>query len=74
MLMAVRKFWIEGVLESSLYEAALIELGMEERREAVNYPWNYTIDRVFLRKVGGGYIFIHRYLMEYFASLEGNNN
>jgi hypothetical protein len=39
-------------------------------------PWNltrfldYAADRIFLRKVGGGYIFIHRLLMEYFASLE----
>lgn len=38
-------------------------------------PWNlahfldYAVDRVFLRKVGGGYIFIHRTLLEYFASL-----
>jgi hypothetical protein len=38
-------------------------------------PWNYArfldyaAERIFLRKVGGGYIFIHRYLMEYFASL-----
>jgi hypothetical protein len=27
------------------------------------------IDRLLLRRVGGGYIFIHRTLMEYFASL-----
>ncbi len=39
-------------------------------------PWNYVrfldyaADRIFLRKVGGGYIFIHRMLMEYFAALE----
>lgn len=39
-------------------------------------PWNYSrfldfaTERIFLRKVGGGYIFVHRYLMEYFASLE----
>ena len=37
--------------------------------------WNYARfldychDRLFLRKVGGGYIFIHRMLMEHFASL-----
>jgi hypothetical protein len=37
---------------------------------------NYTdfldncVDRIFLQKVGGGYIFIHRMLMEYFAELE----
>jgi DNA polymerase III delta prime subunit len=39
-------------------------------------PWNYArfldyaADLIFLRKVGGGYIFIHRLLMEYFAELE----
>lgn len=30
---------------------------------------DYCVDRIFLRKVGGGYIFIHRLLMEHFASL-----
>ena len=36
-------------------------------------PWNiarfldYCADRIFLQKVGGGYIFIHRLLLEYFA-------
>ncbi|HEY0606389.1 MAG TPA: TIR domain-containing protein [Herpetosiphonaceae bacterium] len=39
-------------------------------------PWHITLfldyctERIFLRKVGGGYIFIHRLLMEYFASLD----
>jgi len=39
-------------------------------------PWNYVefldhcVDRILLQKVGGGYIFIHRMLMEYFAELE----
>jgi DNA polymerase III delta prime subunit len=39
-------------------------------------PWNYVgfldyaDERILLRKVGGGYIFVHRLLMEYFASLE----
>lgn len=38
-------------------------------------PWNfvrfldYAAERVFLRKIGGGYIFIHRMLMEHFAKL-----
>jgi DNA polymerase III delta prime subunit len=37
-------------------------------------PWNYVkfldhaAERVLLRKVGGGYIFIHRMLLEYFAA------
>jgi len=39
-------------------------------------PWklvpflDYATERILLRKVGGGYVFVHRMLMEYFASLE----
>lgn len=39
-------------------------------------PWNYAqfldyaSDRIFLQKVGGGYIFIHRLLLEHFAQME----
>jgi hypothetical protein len=39
-------------------------------------PWNYArfldyaTERIFLRKVGGGYIFIHRMLLEHFAQME----
>jgi eukaryotic-like serine/threonine-protein kinase len=42
---------------------------------AKSIPWNYprsldyAADCILLRKVGGGYIFIHRLLLEYFASL-----
>ncbi len=38
-------------------------------------PWNYArfldyaVDRIFLQRVGGGYIFIHRLLMEHFAAM-----
>ncbi len=38
-------------------------------------PWNYpqfldfAADRIFLHKVGGGYIFMHRLLQEYFGTL-----
>jgi hypothetical protein len=31
---------------------------------------DYAAERIFLRKVGGGYIFIHRLIMEYFAELD----
>jgi len=43
---------------------------------AVELPLNpahfldYAAERVFLQKVGGGYIFIHRLLLEYFAEME----
>jgi hypothetical protein len=30
---------------------------------------DYATERIFLQKVGGGYIFVHRFLMEYFAAL-----
>ena len=38
-------------------------------------PWNYArfldyaAERIFLQKVGGGYIFVHRTLLEYFAHI-----
>lgn len=37
---------------------------------------NYCAKLILLKKVGGGYIFIHRMLLEYFAKLEtsGNNS
>jgi hypothetical protein len=31
---------------------------------------DYAAERILLRKVGGGYIFVHRLLLEYFAGLE----
>ena len=43
---------------------------------AGSIPWNYpgfldaATEHILLRKVGGGYIFIHRLLLEYFASLD----
>ncbi|GAC1633059.1 MAG: hypothetical protein NVS4B11_34160 [Ktedonobacteraceae bacterium] len=43
-------------------------------------PWNYTrfldyaAEHLLLRRVGGGYIFIHRFLLEYFASLDNSSS
>ncbi|SFM53998.1 DUF4062 domain-containing protein [Nitrosomonas communis] len=34
---------------------------------------NYASDRLFLQKVGGGYIFIHRMLLEHFAQMPLSN-
>ncbi|MGB8645113.1 MAG: NACHT domain-containing protein [Anaerolineae bacterium] len=36
-----------------------------------NYPrfLNYAADLIFLRRVGGGYLFIHRLLLEHFAAM-----
>lgn len=41
-------------------------------------PWYYSrfldygVSLIFLQKVGGGYIFIHRLVMEHFAKLESD--
>jgi hypothetical protein len=42
-------------------------------------PWNcarfldYAADLIFLQKVGGSYVFIHRLLLEYFAGIRLNS-
>ncbi|MEM9164589.1 MAG: NACHT domain-containing protein, partial [Cyanobacteria bacterium P01_F01_bin.4] len=42
-------------------------------------PWNYArflnyaAERIFLQKVGGGYIFVHRLLLEHFAAIESSH-
>jgi hypothetical protein len=39
-------------------------------------PWNYArfldycAERILLRKLGGEYVFVHRLMLEYFASRE----
>ena len=37
----------------------------------LNYPrfLDYAVEHILLRRVGGGYIFIHRLLLDYFAAL-----
>jgi hypothetical protein len=39
MLNHVENFWVRGLLEKSLYGAALLELGIKEDPDALNYPW-----------------------------------
>ncbi|PSP01845.1 MAG: hypothetical protein BRC51_12680, partial [Cyanobacteria bacterium SW_12_48_29] len=39
LLDKVGNYWVKGVLETSLHEQARIELGLEERRDAVAHPW-----------------------------------
>lgn len=45
MLQRVHDFWVKGVLENSLHNEVLIELGMETKPEAVEYPWEMVIQR-----------------------------
>jgi serine/threonine protein kinase/DNA polymerase III delta prime subunit len=43
LLQRVRSFWITGVLEQSLHEAALIALGLQEQPDAIANPWRLVI-------------------------------
>ena len=40
LLNKIKNYWIKGVLERSLHGQLLIELGLEERLNAVERPWN----------------------------------
>src|SRR5215510_13682539 len=44
LLKNVQTTWIQGVLEKSVHEAALLELGLELRDEAVDNPWRMVIE------------------------------
>ncbi|MCI0550444.1 MAG: hypothetical protein L0287_05780, partial [Anaerolineae bacterium] len=44
LLKNVHTTWIKGVLEKSVHEAALLELGLELREEAVDNPWRMVIE------------------------------
>jgi len=43
MLELVKNFWVKGVLKQSLHGAAMIELGLEERADAVERPWDMVL-------------------------------
>ncbi len=45
LLAKVRAFWINGVLEQSLYGSALITLGLHEQSEAVANPWRLVFQQ-----------------------------
>ena len=45
LLKNVEMTWIKGVLEKSVHDAALLELGMELREEAVDNPWRMVMEK-----------------------------
>jgi eukaryotic-like serine/threonine-protein kinase len=45
LLKNVETTWIKGVLEKSVHQAALLELGMEMREEAVDNPWQMVMEK-----------------------------
>ena len=43
LLGLVRRFWVEGVLEHSLHQRVLIELGMQSRPDTIDQPWQQIV-------------------------------
>ena len=44
LLTKVNNFWVKGVLEKSLHNQVLIELGLEERPDAITNSWNAVLE------------------------------
>ncbi|NEO66984.1 MAG: hypothetical protein F6J98_44185, partial [Moorea sp. SIO4G2] len=44
LLTKVKNYWIKGVLEKSLYHQVLIELGLEERPDAITNPFSEILE------------------------------
>src|SRR5215469_6142860 len=44
LLRTVKKFWVEGVLEKSVHEQALIDLGKEAWTEKTEHPWEQILE------------------------------
>ncbi len=61
-------FWYGGldVLQHFLLRFILWQSGLIDWK--LNSFLDYSVKRIFMRKVGNGYIFIHRILQDYFAS------
>jgi hypothetical protein len=65
-------FWLINGGFACVQHLVLRVLLWQTKRIPWNYPdfLDYAAGRILLRKVGGGYIFMHRLLLDYFASLE----
>lgn len=41
---SVRQFWVEGVLQNSIHDTAMIELHKEAQPDAVQHPWERVLE------------------------------
>jgi tetratricopeptide (TPR) repeat protein/GTPase SAR1 family protein len=46
LLKRVRAFWIQGLLEQSLHQAALVALGLRHQPDALANPWSLIVQEV----------------------------
>src|SRR5258708_1875641 len=61
---------VHGLQKSTTRLAANYSFSESQEQARRRYCSNYAAERILLRKVGGGYIFIHRLLLEYFAGMQ----
>ncbi|PSB01189.1 hypothetical protein C7B64_19675, partial [Merismopedia glauca CCAP 1448/3] len=58
LLNKVRNYWVKGVLEKSLYNQVLIQLGLEQHIDAVEHPWRMawetsdSLEQTYILPVG----------------------
>jgi hypothetical protein len=66
--------WYGGldIIQHYILRLLLLIRGHTPRKYA--YFLDYAVDRIFLQKVGGGYRFIHRLLLEHFVDMDLTRN
>jgi serine/threonine protein kinase len=64
-------FWLRHGGTACILHALLRVCLWKANYAPLNYPrfLDFAVEHILLRRVGGGYIFIHRLLLEYFAAL-----
>jgi Cdc6-like AAA superfamily ATPase len=78
-MVGLRSFWLLGLL-AGMTRGLIFLIAHYLARfllyQSGNLPWklvdflDYADERIFLRKAGGSYVFIHRMLMEHFAEMD----
>lgn len=68
MLQNVRKFWIEGVLETSLQHVGLLDINISPEYESVNHPWQKLLN---IRRSDTDEPLGSQQIMTYFENLSG---
>jgi hypothetical protein len=63
-------FWLRHGGTACILHALLRVCLWQANYAPLNYPrfLDFAVEHILLRRVGGGYIFIHRLLLEYFAA------
>ena len=74
LVLKMRQYWIQGVLEQSLYRSVFIDLGMEKAQNAVESPWGDQTSLVMIEKADANSQLLepHKKLSELFEEEGGS--